>query len=559
MATQRRITARAPTGADVTRSGTTLLPEIERESVARLRALVVVLAALQLAGLVLNVIGPTLWGWDEATSRMGDAMTSALLAISAGFLLLIERGRSAPRTLLDLGLGYEAVYAFGLALGEEAQLGPHGGLSVVVVLILLFPLFVPSSVKRTLGASLAAATMALLAHIAHWSFGPDSSPLPTQYWVEPAFNFLFAFVAIVPAHLMARLSRDVSRARRMGSYELTEKLGKGGMGEVWRARHRMLRRPAAIKLLRPEALGAQDPETAVRLVQRFEREAQVTATLESPHSVELYDFGVTEDGTFYHVIELLEGIDLDRMVRKFGPLPPERVVHILLQVCESLDDAHRKGMIHRDIKPANIYLTRKGRQYDFVKVLDFGLVKVRESGAPGAILASIDGEVQGTPAFLAPESVRGQLDVDGRADIYALGCVAYWLLTGSLLFDATTPIQMAVSHATKEPLPPSVHSPEPIPAALEHVVMACLAKAPRDRPRTALVLSQMLERCREEMVNRWSDARAAVWWRVHLPGVAPVAPTGMPRIHSPLKLTVEEASAEDGPAAEELKRASRVP
>ncbi len=547
MATTRRISARATTAADVSRSVATLLPEVEQESVARLRALVIVLGALQLGGLILNAIGPSLWGWDAATSRVGMAMTSALLAISVAFLWLIERGKSAPRTLLDLGLGYEALYAFGIGLGEQAQLEPHGGLSMVVVLILLFPLFVPSSPRRTLFASLAAATMALLAHLAHWSFGPPNQTLPEGYWVEHGLNFLFAVLAIVPAKVVARLSRDVSRARRMGSYELTEKLGKGGMGEVWRAQHCMLRRPAAIKLLRPEALGAQDPDAAVRLVKRFEREAQVTATLESPHSVELYDFGVTDDGIFYHVIELLEGIDLDRLVRDHGPLPPERVVHILLQVCESLDDAHRKGMIHRDVKPANIYLTRRGRQYDFVKVLDFGLVKVCEPSDRGSVLASVDGEVQGTPAFLPPEAVKGHVELDARADIYALGCVAYWLLTGSLLFEAKTPIQMAVSHATRDPLPPSARSPGPIPEALEEIVMACLAKSPNDRPRTALVLAQKLERCRDEMEDHWNETRAAVWWRTHLPEGATTAPTGQPRHRSPL-LASDEGGEDDDDA-----------
>src|SRR4029079_11409597 len=204
------------------------------------------------------------------------------------------------------------------------------------------------------------------------------------------------------------------------------------MGEVWRARHRLLIRPAAIKLIRQRAQGtmSSDPELLVR---RFEREARATAALTSPHTVQLYDFGVAEDGRLYYVMELLDGLDLDTLVRQHGPLPPERVVHFLRQVCSALQDAHANGLVHRDIKPANVVVSRAGTTFDFVKVLDFGLVKL--DGARVADKKAIDLSTEdswsGTPGYMAPEVVLGAGDTDHRVDLYALGCVAYWLLTGT--------------------------------------------------------------------------------------------------------------------------------
>ena len=208
------------------------------------------------------------------------------------------------------------------------------------------------------------------------------------------------------------------------------------MGEVWRARHRLLIRPAAIKLIRQRALGAMagDPELLVR---RFEREARATAALTSPHTVQLYDFGVTEDGRLYYVMELLDGLDLDTLVRQHGPLPAERVVHLLRQVCSALQDAHGNGLVHRDIKPANVVVSRAGTTFDFVKVLDFGLVKLdsARSADKDAIKLSAEGSWSGTPGYMAPEVVLGAADTDHRVDLYALGCVAYWLLTGKMVFE----------------------------------------------------------------------------------------------------------------------------
>ena len=273
----------------------------------------------------------------------------------------------------------------------------------------------------------------------------------------------------------------------------------------------MLARPAAIKLIRPAAGGG--PVTD-ELQRRFEQEAQAIARLRSPHTVELFDFGVADDGAFYYAMELLDGLDADALVRRFGPLPPDRTIYLLRQVCHSLAEAQACGLVHRDIKPANIFLCRYGQDHDFVKVLDFGLVKALDArvkrAAPGL---TAENAVQGTPAFIAPEQAMGDADVDGRADIYATGCVAYWLLTGQYVFTADTPIGILLHHASTQPAPPSARTDRPIPPGLERVIMACLAKDPADRPQTARELS--LQLAAVPCGDPWTEDRARAWWAAH--------------------------------------------
>ncbi len=315
------------------------------------------------------------------------------------------------------------------------------------------------------------------------------------------------------------LARDVSKARRLGSYQLEEKIGSGGMGEVWRAKHRMLVRPAAVKLIRPQSLGfAGDETTARTILRRFEREAQTTALLTSPHSIVLYDFGIAEDGVFYYVMELLDGLDLKSLVRDSGPLPAERVVRFLRAVCDSLSDAHHRGLIHRDIKPGNLFACRRGREFDFVKVLDFGLVKKVESADQGASITQVtaDGIASGTPGFMAPEMVTNEHEIDGRADIYSVGCVAYWLLTGHLVFSGKTPVSILARHLQEEPPPLSSRTEIKIHPHLERIVHTCLAKRPEERPQSAEALDAMLQEV-ESQLPSWTQDRAEQWWRANLP------------------------------------------
>ncbi|MBW1878075.1 MAG: protein kinase, partial [Deltaproteobacteria bacterium] len=308
-----------------------------------------------------------------------------------------------------------------------------------------------------------------------------------------------------------------------GNYQLVDLLGRGGMGEVWRARHRMLGRKAAIKLVRPDAFGVTGATHAETLLRRFEREAKATSMLESAHTIQLFDYGVTEDGTFYYAMELLHGLNFEQLVDEYGPLGVNRTIYLLLQVCESLEEAHHHGLIHRDVKPANAYLCKRGLKHDFVKVLDFGLVKtVPDAGVEVSHLTT-DGTAPGSPAFLSPETVTGR--VDARTDIYSLGCVAYWLLTGHLVFGGATPLEMVLDHLEKTPEPPSHRTELPIPEALERLILDCLEKDPAKRPQTMKEVAQRLAGCPLE--RPWGEESAAKWWGQHRP--AP-PPEGMPAV-----------------------------
>ena len=269
-------------------------------------------------------------------------------------------------------------------------------------------------------------------------------------------------MAYVGARVVYQLGTEVKRARELGSYRLEEKLGEGGMGEVWRARHRMLARPAAIKLIRPSFAGNGRAGVSEEAVRRFEREAQVIARLRSPHTVELFDFGIAADGAFYYVMELLDGLDADSLLRRFGPTPPERAIYLLRQVCHSLSEAQSYGLVHRDIKPANIFLCRYGEEYDFVKVLDFGIVGAVRDGADARHGADAGERAPGHTGVHCPRAGDGT-EVDGRADIYATGCVAYWLLTGQFVFTAETPMGLLLKHAQTPPPPPSARTERPDP------------------------------------------------------------------------------------------------
>jgi DNA-binding NtrC family response regulator len=297
----------------------------------------------------------------------------------------------------------------------------------------------------------------------------------------------------------------------VGSYRLIERLGRGGMGEVWLAKHQLLARPAAVKLIRPDVFGQGGKDDNFR--QRFQREAQATAKLRSPHTVELYDFGISGTGSFYYVMEHLEGLNLEQMVRSFGPLPAERAIEFLKQACRALSEAHQEGLVHRDIKPANLFACHLGTNYDFLKVLDFGMVKNIQAEQESTQLTAV-GSALGTPAYMAPEAVSGG-EVDSRTDLYSLGCVGFWLLTGCRVFEAENPTKIILSHIQEQPSAPSSVSGLEIPQDLDLLVLRCLAKVPGERPATAEELWQALDVIPLE--NPWTHSRALEWWRLYLP------------------------------------------
>jgi len=441
---------------------------------------------------------------------------AAIICGLAIFALTRSR-KLKPDFMLDVGLIFEVVGAFCIGLIEASTLsmGAHadGGPSGIALWITLFVLVVPNTLAKTALAALASASMGPIALVVAAYANKQPAPAPFLFLLISIPNLLIAAIAIILSRFVYTLGTDVSRAREMGSYKLVELLGRGGMGEVWRAEHQFLARPAAIKLIQPQALGGTDSNETTIVKRRFEREAQATAMLSSPHTIHLYDFGVGEDGAFYYVMELLHGVDLETLVDKYGPVSAERVGHLVDQVCSSLEEAHQSGLVHRDIKPANIYTCRYGLEYDFVKVLDFGIVKSGEDPAAQTKLTN-EGGISGTPGFMAPELVLGN-KVDARADIYAVGCVAYWLLTGKLVFEEDTYIATMLAHANKAPIPPSRRTEIEIPPQLEDLVMWCLEKDPQARPSSAGEIRRKISQ--NGLADSWTPERAEKWWRMHMP------------------------------------------
>lgn len=425
---------------------------------------------------------------------------------------------------LNAGLGFGVLSGFGIAFAEfwdTFALSPviatgHFGLSWVAVWALAFAAMVPNKPWRTFAAALGCGSSVPIVVLTALHVGGQSRP---GTWAEFFAIFVFPYVinavlSLILGKEIFQLGTDVKREREMGSYRLVERIGKGGMGEVWRAEHRMLARPAAVKLINVEALQ-RDRESADNARKRFEREASATAMLRSPHTVELYDYGQSADGTIYYVMELLEGVDLDTLVGRFGPQPPSRVIYLLRQACASLEEAHQRGLLHRDVKPANMFASRLGTSIDFLKVVDFGLAKVQSASGFDDVQLTAAGATTGTPAYMAPELVTGGENVDGRADLYSLGCVAFWLLTGRLVFPSKSAMRMMVSHARDEPPAPSSVSELSIPAALDEVVLRCLAKDPDDRPQSASELAELLDAV--ECESSWDEEAARPWWDTHLP------------------------------------------
>jgi serine/threonine-protein kinase len=505
------------------RRGTALPPDLLREASRRLGLLALVAVALALIDLTL---GHTLFAHLSRRWRpLMEAISGGTVACSLGVFLYTRWSKRAPATFITLGLAYEVLLGAGLAvlnhtflLGNWMTGAPL--LSRVGFLIVVFAAVVPATPRRTLVVALITATMDPLVMAAAIASGYLAVPY-SHIFVMHLPNYIAVGVAVVLSHVITRLGREVRDARELGSYRVGRLIGRGGMGEVYHATHRMLQRPAAIKLIRPEALEHRSPDRVWVTVERFRREAEAAASLRSPHTIDLYDFGVTDDGIFYYVMELLDGVDLDALVERFGPVPPERAVHLLRQACDSLAEAHERGLMHRDIKPSNIHTCRLGLTVDFVKLLDFGLVKARDGRDAGAPALTQDTVIPGTPAFMAPESVFGEPPPDHRADLYALGCVGYWLLTGTLVFEALTPARMLAQHLEAAPTPPSRRAEVEVPAGLEALIMACLAKRPQDRPASAAELSRRFAEC--EVSSPWTDERAREWWDRHLPrGVEPV-------------------------------------
>lgn len=440
---------------------------------------------------------------EYAPASLALRVASTVIVLTA---LFGTRFLRPPRSVL---IGFEVFVTLGLVLvyahvageqvtGAVADFAPAFAMFGVILVLGVRAALVPAPAVRT--AFVGALSMVVLFVVLRARI-EAADPR-----IQEGLQFIaiaYVVATVVTSHVIYGLRREVRAAMQLGQYTLEERLGQGGMGSVHRARHALLRRQAAIKLIRAEA-GPDAPDVRAR----FEREADATASLESPHTVKLYDFGVSTEGEFYTVMELLRGIDLESAVRRFGPMPPERVAFLVRQACASLGEAHAAGLVHRDVKPANLMLCRYGGSVDFLKVLDFGLVSLAHVEDGGV-------HVAGTPAYLAPEVATGAPTVDGRADLYALGCVMHFALTGRLVFPRERAEDLVRAHVDEIPAAPSSCVESAIPPELDRLVLACLAKDPADRPRSAGELAQRLVEAVD--VDAWSPARAAAWWDRHRP------------------------------------------
>lgn len=461
--------------------------------------------------LALELGAPASTGVERAIDRRLDVLGLVLCLVT---WVIAALPRAHDRFVLAAALATEvvlcALVSTHVPWAGFVRTGHLSGITWVVPVVILMALLVPTSRRATLATSaLALATMPLglgfLAATGRITAGPADFAIST---VTALVAFAIANLASSTIH---RAARQAAAARRLGSYELVERIGTGGMGEVWRARHAMLARPAAVKLVRADRVtgpaAARD-----EALHRFTREARVTASLRSPHTVELYDFGVAADGRLYYAMELLDGQNLEHFVYQYGPIEPRRAVHWLRQACHSLAEAHGLGLIHRDIKPANLFLCARGRDRDVVKVLDFGLATFARAAEPGADLTQ-SGVRLGSPGYMAPEQVFGAPSTP-RTDLYALGGVAYWLLAGARPFEAEAPAELLRMQAQATPAALAERSPA-VPAALEAVVMACLAKDPGARPRDAEDLDARLAAAIPG--EPWTSDCARAWWGAHAP------------------------------------------
>jgi eukaryotic-like serine/threonine-protein kinase len=416
--------------------------------------------------------------------------------------------------------------------GEVPGLSYARALLLFTFGLLIRSIVVPSSARRTLILGLLAACAPVITSRLWFAGQPQSADSPV---IHVIFTGLWCLGTVVIAtfasHVIFGLRQQVREASQLGQYTLLEKIGEGGMGAVYRATHAMLRRPTAVKLLPAEKAGA------VRL-ERFEREVQLTSRLTHPNTVAIFDYGRTPDGIFYYAMEYLEGLNLEDLVRIDGPQPASRVVHILRQVAASLAEAHGIGLIHRDIKPANVILVaERGGATDVAKVVDFGLVKELNTITD----VTGDNQVEGTPHYLAPETLRSPDDVGPWTDLYSLGCLGYFLLTGHTVFEGRTAVEVCGHHLHSRPVPPAERLGHSVPATLSAILMACLEKAPTDRPPSAVTLVELLDDCRE--VKQWTHERGRDWWA--LGGLAALA-----RVHEKRAGRTEHGLRPSAPAAD---------
>jgi len=480
-----------------------------RDQQHRARLYVQVMLAVDLLAHFSDAITPRLL--DDAPQNLEGVALAVRWAVTIGTVTVwavLKRSTLSYAAAVVLEVGVTLALALSYvtvainSYADHVDLRPVFGLLGIVLILVVRASLVPSTVARTAGIGVASLSVL---YVGCAYFLPPLDP-------QAVDGATFMGMAIVMATSVASrviygLRQEVRDMKRLGQYVLEGKLGEGGMGVVYRARHGMLRRPTAVKLLPPDRAAAAD-------VTRFEREVRLTAKLTHPNTVTVFDYGRTPDGVFYYAMELLDGATLEDVVVATGPQPASRVLRVLLDCAEALHEAHSIGLIHRDIKPSNIMLCRQGGRVDVVKLLDFGLVKQVDSGPPSPALTGA-GAIVGTPLYMAPETVRNPDGVDARSDLYALGAVAYYLLTGTHLFEGSSVIEICASHLHDEPEPPSLRLGQNVVPSLESLILQCLAKSPEGRPESARAFSQELA-----AISAPEPFRAEEWWADHGPRIA---------------------------------------
>jgi eukaryotic-like serine/threonine-protein kinase len=496
------------------RSGTTTLgPTDARLLQARLRA----------AGSFLLVTQIAILGWRLLSSGepLWPLHMAVILAIGASITALCTPGPFPTWLLRSLELTMFGLTAVFLATRQYDQVVRWAGrgdpatmvaivkntLTSTILLMLCYGMLIPNTWRSAARAVCIIAALPIITQVAVLVLHPEIRRLALEIasFERISENLVAVSIAsglsIFGAHVINTLRCEASEARQLNQYRLGRRLGLGGMGEVYLAEHQLLKRPCALKLIRPERASN------MTTLARFEREVRAMARLSHPNIVEIFDYGRSDDGTLFYVMEYLRGRDLDVLIERHGPMPPGRVIYLLRQACDALSEAHAARLVHRDLKPANLFAARRGGKFDFVKILDFGLVKdIASELDPGL---SREGTIRGTPMFIAPEQATADGPIDHRSDLYTIGGVAYYLLTGRGPFERETAARMIIAHARDPVEPPSKHNPN-VPPDLERVVLRCLEKSPDDRFADAVSLARAFAGC--EAASSWNDELAAQWW-----------------------------------------------
>ncbi|MGF1580030.1 MAG: protein kinase [Gemmataceae bacterium] len=493
-------------------------PRFSSESTSLLRQRLLAANVVVAVGLTLALVTSFLPG--RPTAPYLGVRIGVLVGVYAAIGLLWSRVTLSAAALRIMDICFVVMLALLLTLmftGKilaDARADPPDAIAANVhvvfvygissIFLLLYGMLMPHTWKQAalILFPLACYPYLLQYGLAWYSEGVASMYKKNTFFLPLPMPFLAAFAAVYVSHTIHQMRREAFKARQLGQYRLKEKLGTGGMGEVYKAEHQLLKRPCAIKLIKP------GKDTDANALARFEREVQATAQLSHWNVVDIYDYGRTPDTTFYYVMELLPGMSLEELTQHEPRLPPARIVHFLCQACNGLLEAHASGLIHRDLKPANLFVAKRGGFHDVIKILDFGLVKGGDDG-DGVTNLTQEGMISGTPLFMSPEQAMAE-ELDVRSDIYSLGCVAYQLLTGEPPFVRKSTVLVLMAHVGERPMAPSQLHPS-VPADLEKVILRCLEKKPDDRFSCVSELEQALASCK--CASGWTEDDAAFWWK----------------------------------------------